>query len=486
MVNRLKVRKFAIANKHRPPKREKRPAGHRSAHEHNHMNAETYEQIIAFLRDVTTDSPWQGHVYAVGGCCRDLLMGREINDIDLAVDLPNGGVKLALWLDEQGLTEGYPTLFERYGTARLRLRDYPDYEIEMVQTRRAKYTEESIENGPEAVFGTVADDAMRRDLTVNSLFYDITRGEMLDITGHGIDDIRNKRLATPMSADDTFADDPVRMLRVVRMAAAFGWDIPKELNDAISENAELLKTVHVERSRAEFEKMITGPAPMKALRAMRHSGLLRALSSELERLTFRTVARRLNISQKGTSTPWHRAEDALQKGAPIGQPEVAWAVLLTQLFWEEEATRALKKHKPEKKEKKAKEEPKTGARGRRRKPFRELPVYERILRRLHHHSKFINAVGMLVENARLAERLSRGDKRSNKRRNRLIRSICANDDRRAMLRTFLPMVPVLDTNITAAATEAAIAALDRSEDRPESPTTEATTAADVANEGKKC
>ena len=110
-----------------------------------------------------------------------------------------GGIRFAEWLHSQGLTRYAPVTFPTYGTAMLRLREFPGDEIELVQTRREKYTDRNRRN-PETVFGTLEEDCMRRDLTINALYYDISRREFVDITGRGIADIRDKVIRTP--ADD--------------------------------------------------------------------------------------------------------------------------------------------------------------------------------------------------------------------------------------------------------------------------------------------
>ena len=134
-------------------------------------------------------------------------MGYEIKDLDLAIDLPNGGVKFARWLQKKRLTIGHPIYFLKFGTAKLRLRRFPDDEIEMVQTRREQYTKET-SRCPEVCFGSIEDDCYRRDFTVNSLYYDITRRKMVDITGLGIPDMQAGLLRTPLDPDATFNDDP--------------------------------------------------------------------------------------------------------------------------------------------------------------------------------------------------------------------------------------------------------------------------------------
>ncbi|MCM1153061.1 MAG: HD domain-containing protein [Muribaculum sp.] len=244
------------------------------------MNTELYKEILEFLKEIINGTEWDGHVYAVGGCCRDELMGNAINDVDLAVDLPNGGIHFAEWLHKNGITAGKPVIFPKYGTAKLHLRRFHHDEIEIVQTRSEKYTDRTNRN-PEIAFGSLKEDCMRRDLTINSLYFDITNSLIVDLTGRGIHDIQNHIIRTPSDPDLTYDDDPVRILRCIRFACRFGWEIEKETYDALCRNIDRLNIVTPERKQAELEKMLTGPRPAMALELMRATGAMRYVVPEL-------------------------------------------------------------------------------------------------------------------------------------------------------------------------------------------------------------
>lgn len=244
------------------------------------MTPELYKEITEYLRSLILSTEWEGHVYAVGGCCRDLLLGLPIKDIDLAVDLPDGGIRFANTLHARGLTVGAPTVFPAFGTARIRLKAYPEDEIELVQTRREKYTDRNSRN-PETVFGTLQEDCFRRDLTVNSLYYDITRGKTLDLTGHGISDIRYGVIRTPLDPDTTFDDDPIRILRCIRFATRYGWEISDDIMESMRKNVGRLRIIKIERLSNELISILTGNHADKALMLLRSIGALRYLIPEL-------------------------------------------------------------------------------------------------------------------------------------------------------------------------------------------------------------
>lgn len=245
------------------------------------MTTKLYHIICEWLRDLIDGTQWEGHLFAVGGCCRDEIMNFEIKDLDLAVDLPDGGVKFARWLIKQRLTTGRPTFFLKYGTAKLRLRRFPEDEIELVQTRREQYTRET-SRCPEVAFGTIEEDCYRRDFTVNSLYYDITRRRMVDITGLGISDMHAGLLRTPLDPDETFNDDPVRILRGLRFANRFGWRIDPPVYEALLRHIHRIVIVSRERVHSELCKMLNGPDPAGALISLYDTGALAVMIPELQ------------------------------------------------------------------------------------------------------------------------------------------------------------------------------------------------------------
>lgn len=244
------------------------------------MTKEKYEEIVAYLRGVIQGTPWEGKVYTVGGCLRDALMGLDIHDVDLAVNTPNGGITFPIWLEQQGLTLSPPTLFKRFSSSRLHLKAFPDVEIEIVQTRREQYTDENSRN-PEVCFGSLKDDCERRDLTINSLYQNVSTGELLDITGRGVDDIKNHRIRTPMKPSDTYSDDPIRILRTLRFAVKYGWEVPDVLWEAMKENAGRMKIVRRPRVSTEFEKMLMSNDPVTLMKMMKDIGVIFRVIPEL-------------------------------------------------------------------------------------------------------------------------------------------------------------------------------------------------------------
>jgi len=245
------------------------------------MKRERYIQIKEFLRELIKGSEWEGHVFTVGGCVRDELMGSEIKDIDMCVSLPSGGVRFAEWLRDNGHAMKGVTVYPNYGTAMLHLKAFPDVELEFVQTRKEKYIDHSCRN-PETAFGSIEDDCMRRDLTINALYTNISTGEIVDITGKGVEDIRNHVIRTPNEPDVIYDDDPLRILRCIRFASRYGWEIEKETYEGMVRNVHRLVIITKERVKDELDKMLTCAYPVMAMELLRKTGAMHYVIPELE------------------------------------------------------------------------------------------------------------------------------------------------------------------------------------------------------------
>ena len=160
------------------------------------MTREEFKKITEYIGSIIKGTSFEGHVFAVGGSVRDFYMGNDIKDIDLVIDLPNGGVDFANWCKDQGYTKTV-VIYATYGTAMFKFKQFPGEEIECVMTRGEKYLDDGTRN-PTVEFADLKEDAFRRDLTINALYYNVSTGEILDPTGCGIKDIDNKICRAPM------------------------------------------------------------------------------------------------------------------------------------------------------------------------------------------------------------------------------------------------------------------------------------------------
>lgn len=228
------------------------------------MKLHVYKYIVNELRELIANTKFEGKTYCVGGCCRDKLLGNEIKDIDIVVELPNGGIELAEYLYSQNKLHGNIITYPKYGTAMFKLKHYPKIEIEVVHTRSEKYPDRNSRN-PVQDYGTIKEDCMRRDLTINALYYNISEDKLVDVCGHSIEDIKNKVINTPCDPNLTYQDDPLRILRCVRFATRYDWSIKPHVYQALKDNIYRLEIVSDERITSEFDKIISDKNFVKGL-----------------------------------------------------------------------------------------------------------------------------------------------------------------------------------------------------------------------------
>lgn len=245
------------------------------------MEVAKFKKIIAYLCDVTKGTDWEGHVYAVGGCMRDRQLGFiVIKDIDLVIDLPDGGLGFSQWLNEKGLLKGDPVVYPNYGTAAFNLKLFPKEQIECVQTRKEQYKDVNSRN-PETTYGTIEEDAFRRDLTINAIYQRISDGAILDPTGLGIKDIKDHVIRTTTDPEIVFSDDPLRILRTIRFSARLGWEINPETVSGMCQMYERLSVISAERIRSEIGQILTGRNVKKALQFMVETGIMKYVIPEV-------------------------------------------------------------------------------------------------------------------------------------------------------------------------------------------------------------
>lgn len=228
------------------------------------MEKSVYIEIRDRLKTLISGTEFENKVFFVGGCCRDDIMGCEIKDIDISVALPDGGIRLAQWLHAEGYAASEPSVFHDYHTAKFRLADYPEIEMESVQTRKESYPDRGSRN-PVTSYGSQEEDCMRRDLTVNALYQNVSTGEIVDITGRGLDDIRDHIIRTPADPYRTYDEDPLRILRCVRFAARFGWEIEEETFAAMKAMVPRMSILTPARISEEFLKMLQDDRPAMAV-----------------------------------------------------------------------------------------------------------------------------------------------------------------------------------------------------------------------------
>lgn len=243
------------------------------------MTKEQFLEIAQFLSGLIKGSEWENHLFVVGGAVRSFVMSDNIKDIDLVIDLPDGGIRFGRWIQENGHTHKTVVEYERFGVTMFHLDAFPEEDIECVYTRCEKYLDRSSRN-PETEFGTLEEDAFRRDFTINSLYFNVSNGEILDLTGKGREDIENKVVRVTSNPDIIFDDDPLRILRAIRFSARFGFEIEEATLQGMKEHAHRLPMLSQERVTDELSKMLVSDRPVQAMKLLEQIGALQFVLPE--------------------------------------------------------------------------------------------------------------------------------------------------------------------------------------------------------------
>ncbi|KAF1846796.1 tRNA nucleotidyltransferas-like protein [Cucurbitaria berberidis CBS 394.84] len=247
-----------------------------------------------------------------GGWVRDKLLRVESHDIDLAINKMTGehfGLKMQEYLEIPGNAEKHgligtsdkrnardktrmiapglhkieanPEKSKNLETATTKIMGI---DLDLVNLRKETYNE--VSRNPQMEFGTAEEDAMRRDATVNAMFYNLHTCQVEDFTRRGHEDMAAKIIRTPLEPYQTFKDDPLRVLRLIRFASRLDYTVEPETAKAMG-NLEIQDVLKIKISRErvgiELEKMLKGPRPRMALELIDRFGLYRTVFTDPSR-----------------------------------------------------------------------------------------------------------------------------------------------------------------------------------------------------------
>lgn len=207
--------------------------------------------------------------FAVGGFVRDKILNRPTKDIDIVC--LGDGMELANEVAKQYHPKPPVTLFKTFGTAQIK---FPEVEVEFVGARKESYVKNS--RKPSVSIGSIEDDQNRRDFTINTLAIDISESHFGNLVDpfQGCLHLEQKIIKTPLSPEQTFDDDPLRMMRAIRFATQLNFTITKDTFIAIQKMAERIQIVSQERITDELQKIMNTPIPSKGWYLLKEAGLL--------------------------------------------------------------------------------------------------------------------------------------------------------------------------------------------------------------------
>lgn len=238
----------------------------------NHLKHPVFNVVSQYIQKKSLEA------YVIGGFVRDLILSIPSKDIDIVV--VGDGTQLAKEVAEI-LKVKNVSIFKNYGTAHFR---YKDLDVEFVGARKESY--ESNSRKPFTEKGTLRDDQFRRDFTINALALDLRKeyfGNLVD-PFNGFNDLQNGIIRTPLNPEETFSDDPLRMLRAIRFATRLNFKIESKCLEAIKKQSERLEIISRERISDELNKIILTETPSRGFKLLNATQLLHQFFPEMTAL----------------------------------------------------------------------------------------------------------------------------------------------------------------------------------------------------------
>ncbi|RJE19772.1 tRNA nucleotidyltransferase [Aspergillus sclerotialis] len=217
-------------------------------------------------------------IWLTGAWVRDKLLGGGCQDIDVALSSMTGA-QFGKALEDHFARSAAeaaqnPQQSREVKTPRDRTIEIFGLSVDFVNLRKETYTDQS--RNPQVEFGTAVEDAYRRDATINSIFYNLNRRRVEDHTQMCLPDLAAGITRTPLQPTQTFTDDPLRILRLIRIASRLGFQIDQETAQAMKDpHVQTAFNVKITRERVgiDIEKMIKGPDPLTAFEFLYKSNL---------------------------------------------------------------------------------------------------------------------------------------------------------------------------------------------------------------------
>lgn len=233
----------------------------------------TLDPVRPLLEEIGARFASAGHEIAlVGGPVRDAIMGRRSADLDFTTSAHPEQILAVL----EGWAQTTWDVGIRFGTVGARI---AGHEVEITTYRAEAYSPDS--RKPEVSFGTsLADDLSRRDFTINAMALHLPSFEFVDLFG-GVQDVAAQLIRTPGTPQDSFTDDPLRMMRAARFASQLNFVVAPDVIAAMTEMAGRLEIVSAERIREELVKIVMSAHPRVGLTLLVDTGLAEYVLPEL-------------------------------------------------------------------------------------------------------------------------------------------------------------------------------------------------------------
>lgn len=243
------------------------------------MNLKSELKEFKFLQKASEIADEVGvEVFIVGGFIRDLILKKDVEDIDFLVI--GDVVKYAQSVARSAGIDDI-VIYKNFGTVHF---NHQGLDFEFVAARKESYQKSS--RKPLVLEGTFIDDISRRDFTINTIAVSISPDHFGEVFDHfdGLKDIERKFIKTPLDPKKTFDDDPLRIMRAIRFAAQLNFNVDKSILIAAEEMRDRLKIVSQERITDEFLKILKSPVPSIGLELLQKSKVMEVIFPEISQM----------------------------------------------------------------------------------------------------------------------------------------------------------------------------------------------------------
>ena len=273
-------------------------------------------QVVAELQQAGYEA------YLVGGCVRDLLIGIKPKDFDVSTNARPDQIKAVFSGNARIIGRRFKIVHVRFGREVIEVATFRADANDRDRVGKNEMTEgDQGQLLRDNVFGTMEEDVIRRDFTVNAMYYDSVAGEVVDFMG-GIEDIKAKQLKSIGDPEQRFTEDPVRMLRVIRFSAKLGFSMEEKALSMIEDQGNLLSHVSNARLFEEVLKLFHGGAAYDTYLLLRKWGLFKYLFPFTDA-----------IAVDGVEGLPERALQNTDKRVKVGKPVIP-AFLFACMMWD--------------------------------------------------------------------------------------------------------------------------------------------------------
>ncbi len=271
--------------------------------EHNIRSSQIDKDALWAIKRIQASG---AEAYIVGGAIRDIMLGRHPKDFDIATSLSPRQVQRMFWNSR--------IIGRRFRIVHLFFGD------KIIEVTTFRSDEENFEDGRNNVYGSIEQDAKRRDYSINSLYYNPSNGQLLDFND-AMEDFRRRQIRSLIPLSYSFSEDPVRMIRALKYQATTGFSLCRDVRHAIKKNAENIETCSISRLTEEVSKIISSGYAEPIFLNLQKFGLLiyilPIISMYLEYPSFHEALAELD----------KKVREGIESGSPLAKDEIIYMLL---------------------------------------------------------------------------------------------------------------------------------------------------------------